>query len=388
MKKIIFLILTIFVISFFFSCNLDNNGILASGLERTYSDKKNRSYIGLDESEGILYYSTIDGLAQYDLETGDEINLSEDEIFIKTMTQDIAFLYDVDGVKGIVYIDDSVDGKNKVSQEFYFIDLNDENKIHRLQCEINTTNILFREAVELPNGDTPYLLATERQSTGIANDTAYFYSVSILEDPDEGSFKMELEVHNQNFKNFIDNKNGLIQTGEYDTDEDDYVSYGNFYYYDGEDVYEVKFSGYSNQAVGSRIKSVYATENYLYVICFYLNDSYRLDIFRGSIPYSSSDSDPATITLERGTYISATYNSEFPSFVEDDASGEATLYFLKYNSSTYSRKYEIKWSGESNTDASYDGYERTTTGLEAQRFFKYDGDIYMLTRNKGVQSWS
>ena len=59
----------------FTACNLDNNGILYRGPNRTPSDNKNRNYIG--QSSNTIYFVTSDGLSQAKLNGN---TLTEDQV--------------------------------------------------------------------------------------------------------------------------------------------------------------------------------------------------------------------------------------------------------------------------------------------------------------------
>ena len=65
MKKI--LIITLAVLALFTSCNLDNQGVFAEVIDRTPSDNRKLSAIGLSSDEKTLYFSSVHGIEAYDI---------------------------------------------------------------------------------------------------------------------------------------------------------------------------------------------------------------------------------------------------------------------------------------------------------------------------------
>ena len=69
MKKLI--IISLALLALLTSCNLDNQGIFAEVIDRTPSDNRKLSAIGLSSGNKFLYFSSINGIEAYDLKTPD-----------------------------------------------------------------------------------------------------------------------------------------------------------------------------------------------------------------------------------------------------------------------------------------------------------------------------
>lgn len=69
MKKII--IIALAVLALFASCNLDNQGVFAEVIDRTPSDNRKLSAIGLSSDNKFLYFSSVNGIEAYNLKTPD-----------------------------------------------------------------------------------------------------------------------------------------------------------------------------------------------------------------------------------------------------------------------------------------------------------------------------
>ena len=84
MKRIGTILLALLMLISFTACNLDNNGILSKGPNRTPADNKNRNYIG--HTNDTVYFVTSDGLSLAKL-TGDTLTddkvISADDIFFQ-----------------------------------------------------------------------------------------------------------------------------------------------------------------------------------------------------------------------------------------------------------------------------------------------------------------
>lgn len=67
MKKLI--IISLALLALLTSCNLDNQGIFAEVIDRTPSDNRKLSVIGLSSDTETLYFSSVNGIEAYDLKT-------------------------------------------------------------------------------------------------------------------------------------------------------------------------------------------------------------------------------------------------------------------------------------------------------------------------------
>lgn len=67
MKKLI--IISLALLALLTSCNLDNQGIFAEVIDRTPSDNRKLSVIGLSSDNKTLYFSSVNGIEAYDLIT-------------------------------------------------------------------------------------------------------------------------------------------------------------------------------------------------------------------------------------------------------------------------------------------------------------------------------
>ena len=140
MKKLI--IISLALLALLTSCNLDNQGIFAEVIDRTPSDNRKLSVIGLSSDNKTLYFSSVNGIEAYDLETP---NLTEKERY-KTLddsenARKISISLMVDGK--IVY------GVTRATQDiveytgFYLCDPDDTNK--KLNCE---NEVIFNGSFE------------------------------------------------------------------------------------------------------------------------------------------------------------------------------------------------------------------------------------------------
>ena len=141
MKKLI--IISLALLALLTSCNLDNQGIFAEVIDRTPSDNRKLSVIGLSSSyPKTLYFSSVNGIEAYDLETP---NLSEKKRY-KTLddsenARKISISLMVEGK--IVY------GVTRATQDiveytgFYLCDPDDTNK--KLNCE---NEVIFNGSFE------------------------------------------------------------------------------------------------------------------------------------------------------------------------------------------------------------------------------------------------
>ena len=134
MKKLI--IISLALLALLTSCNLDNQGIFAEVIDRTPSDNRKLSVIGLSSDNKTLYFSSVKGIEAYDLVNNTYNTLDDSENARK-----ISISLMVAGK--IVY------GVTRATQDiveytgFYLCDPDDTNK--KLNCE---NEVIFNSSFE------------------------------------------------------------------------------------------------------------------------------------------------------------------------------------------------------------------------------------------------
>ena len=81
MKKLI--IISLALLALLTSCNLDNQGIFAEVIDRTPSDNRKLSVIGLSSDNKTLYFSSVNGIEAYDLETPNLTEKKRNKLHLK-----------------------------------------------------------------------------------------------------------------------------------------------------------------------------------------------------------------------------------------------------------------------------------------------------------------
>ena len=98
-----------------------------------------------------------------------------------------------------------------------------------------------------------------------------------------------------------------------------------------------------------------------------------LRYYDGYVYIYEGELNATAITLKQVKSISEDL-STVPSFINDNK-----LYFLKYNSARSSELYIVNLE-----DYSATSYTTEVAGLRAEAFFLADGNVFILTKDKGV----
>ena len=360
----------------FVSCNLDNEGILWRGQFRYPRDDKARNYIGVGkkDSKELLYYVTVDGLAQFDPEnesSNSESIINSNNIFISN-SPDIAW---ITADNKIVYIDDTVDGSNNNQQHYYTYDLasGDLTPIKTDGFDSKIDGII-NTFIAFENGSEVQML--------IASDDN-FDNVQLYKPTLDGE-TLSLETVGSSIPYFDDELNGLIWYKDKDS-EDNFTN--KFKYMDKDVVFkdnndkEVPFyvsdGGDDDYDGGNQIKSVAVTSDTMVVLRYSDDDTV--------IVYMGDPSTSGNIELKQKGIIYEDLPYVTQSIIIGDRNSEQKLIFVKYNgSSNSSDLYVVNLD---NIEGTRRSHETSIAGLNAEAFFTITNnpnDVYMLTKDKGV----
>ena len=354
----------------FVSCNLDNEGILWRGQFRYPRDDKARNYIGVGKKgdKELLYYVTVDGLAQFDPEnetSNSESIINSNNIFISN-SPDIAWI-DADTNK-IIYIDDTVDESNNNQQHYYTYDL--------------ASGALTPIKAEGFDSEIDGIINTFVNNSGdqmlIASDDG-FDNVKLYK-PTLNGDTLSLEAVGSSIPYFDDELNGLI----WYKDKDAKNNFTNKFKYMDKDVifkdsndkevpFYVSADGNDDSDGGNQIKSVAVTSNSMVVLRYSDDDTV--------IVYEGDPTTDGTIELKQKGIIYEDIPSVTKSIIIENE-----LIFMKYNgSSNSSDLYVVDLD---NIDGTRRSHETSIAGLNAEAFFTItynpNDDVYMLTKDKGV----
>lgn len=360
MRKIFIPVLTFLMLISFVSCNLDNNGILWTGVNRYPSDDKDRNFIGYSEKTGKLYYTTVDGLSEFDPSnesSNSERVLSSNDIFINN-SPDIAWLTP-EGDK-IVYVDDYVEGYRNPKQDYWIYNLLlDEGEVALKKV---TENI---EGLEAGYGliDT-FVNGIDRYVVAQNGETIQLYTVSLNDET------LAFTENGSKIDYYVDSLNGLIWSKKTNSDISDlefnYMGKNVvFKSNDGRNDVVLKYDK-DDENQGNQIKSVCVNKNTMVVLRYADDDT--VYVYKGS----TSDSQIAL------NYV-GTITEDLPSIVPSFMSDDNQLYFLKYNSARSSELYIVNLD-----DYSANSYTTDVAGLRAEAFFLADNNVFILTKDKGV----
>lgn len=381
MRKIFIPVLTFLMLISFVSCNLDNEGILWRGQFRYPRDDKARNYIGVGKKgdKELLYYVTVDGLAQFDPKnetSNSESIINSNNIFISN-SPDIAWIYadtnDTNDTNKIIYIDDTVDGSNNNQQHYYTYDL--------------TSGTLTPIKTEGFDSEIDGIINTFVNNSGdqmlIASDDG-FDNVQLYK-PTLNGDTLSLQAEGDPIQNFDDELNGLIwyktrisHDGDQFRNEFSYMDKKvTFWNGDATTPKEHEFWVYDDGSDetdgGNQIKSVAVTEDKMVVLRY--SDDDTVIVYEGNPKENDEE-----IKL---TQIGIIYE-DLPS-VTQSIIIENELIFVKYNgSSNSSDLYVVDLDKIEETRRSH---ETSIAGLNAEAFFTITNnpnDVYMLTKDKGV----
>lgn len=392
MKRIGTILLALLMLISFTACNLDNNGILYRGPNRTPSDNKNRNYIGYVTSttEPIthsIYFLTSDGLSRsiYNSTSNsfssDQV-LSSDDIF-NTIYQSFGLIQN----DSIVYLEDT-----RNNQAFHLVKVGDNGNVTISDLNANitdasgSTDSVLSDPIYLYryyNGPDPYIVGKT------SNDSmAAVYSITgIYEDSKTLNLKQIFSV-----TNYTGSENGLLWYEET---------------VDGKSVTKFKYAN-SNLNAGNEItfwhdvtdeennetatekvtvnpetiQSVLQHDDKLYVLTS--SDS-QVTIYSGSL--TTTDGSDSTVHLKELTTVSAYYNSSFPTFFVP-TTGSTKLIFLDYNISDSSVLYCVDLSKLESGEDNATTQTSLSSGIEAEAFIQFESQtstdiVYMMTKNHG-----
>ena len=352
MRKIFIPVLTFLMLISFVSCNLDNNGILWTGVNRYPSDDKDRNFIGYisDGDQKGLYYTTVDGLSKFNPanETSNsEHVISGDDIFINN-SHDRAW---ISGNK-IVYINDYVPSGVNINHQDYYIYNLDNNSL----TKIAKPNLLGESVDRIIS---TFVTADGKQM--LIGSNGDFNKIQIIEAELDDSDNLNLTTKGSVIENFVDELNGLVWFKKDSKLSFKYLE-ATVTFYDSKDN-PVNFRIDDDTNDGNQIRSVAVSDNKMTVLRYY--DGY-VYIYEGEL-------NATAITLKQVKSISEDL-STVPSFINDNK-----LYFLKYNSARSSELYIVNLE-----DYSATSYTTEVAGLRAEAFFLADGNVFILTKDKGV----
>ena len=369
MRKIFIPVLMFLMLISFVSCNLDNEGILWRGQFRYPRDDKARNYIGVGKKDDkeLLYYVTVDGLAQFDPEnetSNSESIINSNNIFISN-SPDIAW---ITAENKIVYIDDTVDESNNNQQHYYTYDIA-SGALTPIQTDGFDSGIDGIINTFVNNSGEQMLIASDD-----GFDKAQLYK------PTLNGKTLSLEAVGSSIPYFDDELNGLIWYKDKDA-EDNFTN--KFKYMDKDVIFkdsndkEVPFyvsaDGNDDSDGGNQIKSVAVTSNSMVVLRYSDDDTV--------IVYEGDPTMDGTIELKQKGII----YEDLPS-VTQSIIIENELIFVKYNgSSNSSDLYVVNLDDIEGTRRSH---ETSIAGLNAEAFFTIKNNlndvVYMLTKDKGV----
>lgn len=396
MKRIGTILLALLMLISFTACNLDNNGILYRGPNRTPSDNKNRNYIGYvtsttEPTTHSIYFLTSDGLSRsiYNSESGsfsaDQV-LSSDDIF-NTIYQSFGLIQN----DSIVYLEDT-----RNNQAFHLVKVGDNGNVTISDLPTNitgasgSTDSLLSDPIYLYryyDGSVPYIVGKT------SNDSmAAVYSITGIS---EDSKTLNLE---QIFSvtNYTGSENGLLWYEEtVDGKSVTKFKYANSdlnarneitFWHDVTDEENNETTPEKVTVNPETIQSVLQHDDTLYVLT---SSNNQVTIYSGSL--STTDGSDSTVHLKELTTVSAYYNSSFPTFFVP-TTGSTKLIFLDYNISDSSVLYCVNLSKLESDPDNATTQTSLSSGIEAEAFIQFESQessgestniVYMMTKNHG-----
>lgn len=396
MKRIGTILLAFLMLISFTACNLDNNGILYRGPNRTPSDNKNRNYIGYvtsttEPTTHSIYFLTSDGLSRsiYNSESGsfsaDQV-LSSDDIF-NTIYQSFGLIQN----DSIVYLEDT-----RNNQAFHLVKVGDNGNVTISDLKANitgasgSTDSLLSDPIYLYryyDGSVPYIVGKT------SNDSmAAVYSITGIS---EDSKTLNLE---QIFSvtNYTGSENGLLWYEEtVDGKSVTKFKYANSnlnarneitFWHDVTDEENNETTPEKVTVNPETIQSVLQHDDTLYVLT---SSNNQVTIYSGSL--TTTDGSDSTVHLKELTTVSAYYNSSFPTFFVP-TTGSTKLIFLDYNISDSSVLYCVNLSKLESDPDNATTQTSLSSGIEAEAFIQFESQessgestniVYMMTKNHG-----
>ena len=392
MKRIGTILLALLMLISFTACNLDNNGILYRGPNRTPSDNKNRNYIGYvtsttEPTTHSIYFLTSDGLSRsiYNSTSNsfssDQV-LSSDDIF-NTIYQSFGLIQN----DSIVYLEDT-----RNNQAFHLVKVGDNGNVTISDLPTNitgasgSTDSLLSDPIYLYryyDGSVPYIVGKTSDDS-----MAAVYSVTGISD---NSTTLNL-TQIFSVSNYIGSENGLLWYEEtVDGKSVTKFKYANSklnvgkeitFWHDVTDEENNETTPEKVTVNPETIQSVLQHDDTLYVLTS--SDS-QITIYSGSL--TTINPDDSTVHLDELTTVSAYYNSSFPTFFVPTA-GSQKLIFLDYNISDSSVLYCVNLSKLQSDPDNATTQTSLSSGIEVEAFIQFESQgntdiVYMMTKNHG-----
>lgn len=385
MKRIGTILLALLMLISFTACNLDNNGILYRGPNRTPSDNKNRNYIG--HTNDTVYFVTSDGLSQAKLNGN---TLTEDQV----ISSNSIFQHYFQGHgwmvgNDIVWLED-----NQSNQNYYLITpTTDPVGITKLEVEYGTETTELKTPKYLyryySNDGVPYLVVKADDDSNAAVYTATVEAEAKTLTLTQ-VLNMETVASDSKYSGSV---NGLLWSTTTSKDDSGKETTTTTYMYalpnDDNISHTAVTVTFSHDVTGendeittepvtvdpSTIKSVYEKDGNLFVLT---SSSSQITIYSN---YGQSGTTEGTsLTLKEITSVSASYNSAFPIYVALDNPANHSLIFLDYNISDSSVMYFVDLTVESETAS-----DSLSSGIEAEAFIQFPSqpNVFMMTKNHG-----
>lgn len=385
MKRIGTILLALLMLISFTACNLDNNGILYRGPNRTPSDNKNRNYIG--HTNDTVYFVTSDGLSQAKLNGN---TLTEDQV----ISSNSIFQHYFQGHgwmvgNDIVWLED-----NQSNQNYYLITpTTDPVGITKLEVEYGTETTELKTPKYLyryySNDGVPYLVVKADDDSNAA-----VYTATVEAEAKTLTLAQVLNMETvASDSKYSGSVNGLLWSTTTSKDDSGKETTTTTYMYalpnDDNISHTAVTVTFSHDVTGendeittepvtvdpSTIKSVYEKDGNLFVLT---SSSSQITIYSN---YGQSGTTEGTsLTLKEITSVSASYNSAFPIYVALDNPANHSLIFLDYNISDSSVMYFVDLTGESETAS-----DSLSSGIEAEAFIQFPSqpNVFMMTKNHG-----
>lgn len=405
MKRIGTILLALLMLISFTACNLDNNGILYRGPNRTPSDNKNRNYIGYvtsttEPTSHSIYFLTSDGLSRsiYNSTSNsfssDQV-LSSDDIF-NTIYQSFGWIQN----DSIVYLEDT-----RNNQAFHLVTVGENGNvsISDLAANITGTAPVLSDPIYLYryyDETVPYIvgktsddsMAAVYSVTGISDDSKtlnleQIFSVTNYKGSENGLLWYEVtETNQETQKDETVTKFMYAAPTSSESDETDKTGKEITFWHDVTDEETSPTTPEEVTINPETIQSVLEHDDTLYVLT---SSNSQITIYSGDI--STTLNEGETIHLNELATVAAYYNSSFPTFFVP-TTGSTKLIFLDYNISDSSVLYCVNLS-ELETDADNATTQTSlSSGIEAEAFIQFESQessgestniVYMMTKNHG-----
>lgn len=372
MKKTRTIIVALIALIALSSCNLDNSGILTDVINSIPSDNRNRHFIAFDETNGIFYYTRVDGLFKLDVDNGaNEILLDDQEVFIQNSADVGWMIADSDNNTRLIYVDDYA-----THQDYYLITIaSDSNTpdIQKLTLAVESTSTELPDLSEIRIHEVVQNAATEDDPILLVKAQSESDSTSYLASATLSGTTLTLKAYTDDplIEDYHEIRNGLIWYGNYK------------FQFLGKEVIFCNSEGnpisdLAGELGDNPIQAVAIDSDANRMVAVSYNDGLRF--YEGTIPTDTT----TQIELKYIATVEKAYNRPFECIIIDVAAGEGeteatqVIKWLNYSAGSTSEMYTLDLDATHNS-SSFD----TSTGLEADAFAYYDGKLYMLTRDKG-----